>query len=541
MTRQTLTEWNRYCKYLYVASELGLSVDVSRVRFDDDYIAMMDAGVARALDALAAIEAGAISNRDEGRMVGHYWLRSPDLAPMEAVRHEIRATHDAVRAFARRVSDGEVGGAHGSFLDLIHVGIGGSAVGTQLLCDAWRSESDKININFLDNSDPDGVDRVLGRLRAGLGRALISVVSKSGVTPTPWHVMLELEDTYQKAGLEFARHALATTVPGSQLDIRAVEQGWLARFPMWDWVGGRTSVMSAVGLLPAAVQGADIGSFLDGAATMDSLTRVRAPRRNPAVMLALMWYWLGSGHGQKDMVVLPYSDRLASVPRWIQQLVMESVGKRLDRAGRTVHQGLTVYGNKGSTDQHTYMQQLRDGTPDFFVTFIRVHQERKGAPIEIVPGVTLGDHLFGGLEGTRAALYARGRDSITITLTDTGTRSLGALIALYERAVGLYAELINVNAYHQPGVDKYAAQPVLTLQLAVLAQLRIAKTPQTAKQLADAVGQPDQVETVYKLLEHQTFSDKRGVLADGKAPPDTRFSLLQPAATSTAWRGEPAG
>jgi glucose-6-phosphate isomerase len=188
------------------------------------------------------------------------------------------------------------------------------------------------------------------------------------------------------------------------------------------------------------------------------------------------------------------------------------------------------------------LQQLRDGKPNFFVTFLRVHQEREGTPVELEPDVTLGDHLFGGLEGTRAALYDRGRDSITITLINTGPRSLGALIALYERAVGLYAELINVNGYHQPGVDKYAAQPILALQRAVLTQLKIVKTPQTAEQVADAIGQPDQVETVYKLLEHLALSGGRAVLADGQAPHDTRFfSSLQSASLSGAMGGGAGG
>lgn len=91
MTRQGPTQWNRYCEYLHVASELGFSLDVSRVRFDDNYIAMMDDPIARALDAMKTIETGVIANRDEGRMVGHYWLRSPDLAPTEAIRDEIHA------------------------------------------------------------------------------------------------------------------------------------------------------------------------------------------------------------------------------------------------------------------------------------------------------------------------------------------------------------------------------------------------------------------------------------------------------------------
>ena len=153
------------------------------------------------------------------------------------------------------------------------------------------------------------------------------------------------------------------------------------------------------------------------------------------------------------MVILPYKDRLLLFSRYLQQLVMESLGKELDRNGKIVHQGIAVYGNKGSTDQHAYVQQLREGVPNFFATFIQVRRDRDSAPIEVEPGTTSGDYLLGFLLGTRRALYENDRDSITITIDRVCPESVGALIALYERAVGLYAELVNVNAYHQPGVE----------------------------------------------------------------------------------------
>jgi glucose-6-phosphate isomerase len=182
---------------------------------------------------------------------------------------------------------------------------------------------------------------------------------------------------------------------------------------MWDWVGGRTSETSAVGLVPAALSGFPVREILDGARTMDAATRERRTSGNPAALLALMWHHAGAGRGSKDMVVLPYCDRLLLFSRYLQQLVMESLGKEKDRAGRVVHQGIAVYGNKGSTDQHAYVQQLRDGIDNFFVTFIEVLADRRGPSIEVEPDATTGDFLSGFLAGTRQALYEGARESIT--------------------------------------------------------------------------------------------------------------------------------
>ena len=229
------------------------------------------------------------------------------------------------------------------------------------------------------------------------------------------------------------------------------------------------------------------------------------------------------------MVVLPYKDRLLLFSRYLQQLVMESIGKEKDLAGRVVHQGLAVYGNKGSTDQHAFVQQLRDGTPDFFVSFVRVLRDREGASLEVEPGATSGDFLDGLLLGTRRALHESGRPSLTITVRELDARSLGMLIALYERAVGLYASLVGINAYHQPGVEagKKAAAVVLELQrkvLAVLAERGAAGA--TCEELAAAAGAPDEVETVFHLLERLSANPERGVTRrPGPTPFDATYTL----------------
>jgi glucose-6-phosphate isomerase len=281
-----------------------------------------------------------------------------------------------------------------------------------------------------------------------------------------------------------------------------------------------------VGLLPAALQGIDVQALLDGAAAMDEATRRRETRRNPAALLALAWHVAGGGRGTKAMVVQPYKDRLLLLSRYLQQLVMESLGKEKDLEGRVVHQGLTVYGNKGSTDQHAFVQQLRDGTPDFFVTFVRVLKDREGESPEVEAGATSGDFLDGLLLGTRRALFESGRPSLTITIRDLTPRTLGMLIALHERAVGLYASLIGINAYHQPGVEagKKAAASVLDLQRKVVAALRErGATGGTCEELAAAAGTPEEVETVFHVLERLAANPDRGV---SRRPGPTPFAAV---------------
>jgi glucose-6-phosphate isomerase len=222
------------------------------------------------------------------------------------------------------------------------------------------------------------------------------------------------------------------------------------------------------------------------------------------------------------MVVLPYKDRLLLLGRYLQQLVMESIGKRVDLKGKRVDQGLTVYGNKGSTDQHAYVQQLRDGVHNFFVVFVRV-LESGGSKLEVEGGVRAGDYLHGFLLGTREALYENERESLTITIPRVDAVTVGGLIALFERAVGLYAGLIGINAYDQPGVEagKKAASSVLALQARVVAAL--SGVARTADQIAAAIGAPESAETVYLLLEHLAANGRARMFADEEDPGRSTF------------------
>jgi glucose-6-phosphate isomerase len=498
--------WQRYQKYLYWNETLDLSIDISRMNFGDDFFATLEPKLQHAYQQMAELESGAIANPDEKRMVGHYWLRTPELAPGR-IGISIRSTLKDIQNFASQLHDGQIIPERGGqFRNLLLIGIGGSALGPQFVTQALSDPaSDKMQVYFFDNTDPDGIDRTLQRIGDGLSETLVIVISKSGGTKETRNGMLEAQAAYHEMGLYFGRHAVAITEKGSQLDKVAEGERWLARFPMWDWVGGRTSELSAVGLLPAALQGFDINGLLEGAAAMDEATRSRETSQNPAALLAAMWFYATNGRGEKDMVILPYKDRLELFSRYLQQLVMESLGKEKDLGGNVVHQGIAVYGNKGSTDQHAYVQQLREGVPNFFATFIEVLQSRHNDGIEVEPGITSGDYLAGFLHGTRRALYENGRESMTITVRNVDAHTVGKLIALYERAVGLYGFLVNINAYHQPGVEagKKAAQSLIELQQHVMDTLRDNFTQSySAAAIAAQMGQADDAEAIFHVLRH---------------------------------------
>lgn len=176
--------WNRFKQHYLNINELDFAIDISRINFGDNFFAEMDPQMQRAYTAMKALEGGAISNPDEGRMVGHYWLRNPALAPNAEISAEIQACLAKIKQIASNVHTGEIQGANGAFKNLLVIGIGGSALGPQFVADALGSpKTDKIKLFFFDNTDPNGLDRTLEALDGELGQTLSVVISKSGGTP----------------------------------------------------------------------------------------------------------------------------------------------------------------------------------------------------------------------------------------------------------------------------------------------------------------------------------------------------------------------
>ena len=437
-------------------SDLGFTIDIERMGIPSIELEEWKF----AFEFLTHLEAGAIANPDEGRQVGHYWLRNPSIAPPEVSE----AISESWASLSRLVAEAKEQG----FMTMVMVGIGGSALGPQLLMDALGQADDQMRILFIDNTDPDGMDRIFAQIDPV--STLVAVLSKSGGTKETRNAMLEMRRYFEQSSVDFPSRAIAVTVEGSALYELATRETWFGILPLWPWVGGRTSITGMVGLLPLAMAGLDWQSFLNGAEIMDTWTRT-FNLNNPAMLLAEAWRHAGNAKGDRSMVVLPYKDRLVLFGRYLQQLVMESLGKRLNMQGDVVQQGLTVYGNKGSTDQHAFIQQLREGPDDFFVNFIGVLTDRDGESLMVEADVTAGDYLMGFLIGTRNALSEAGRRSLTMVVQELNPQTLGALIALFERAVTLYAARLGINAYHQPGVEagKKAASQALILQRKILA------------------------------------------------------------------------
>ena len=255
--------WQSYNQSLLRYPQFGFSLDLSLMDIAPGYIEALAPKIAKAFADMVAVESGAIANPDEGRMVGHYWLRNADLAPTKELKKAITEPIAALKDFAEKVHAGNITPpSGGTFQQVLLIGIGGSALGPQLVSEAIGQNA-RLPLYFFDNTDPAGMDAVIAKLSTvGLAKTLVLVISKSGGTAETRNGMLEAKAAWEAAGLDFGRHAAAVTGTGSKLDQYAKQLGFIATFPMEDWIGGRTSVLSTVGLVPAALQGLDIDALL---------------------------------------------------------------------------------------------------------------------------------------------------------------------------------------------------------------------------------------------------------------------------------------
>ena len=502
----TNVQWDRFCDLLWFNDQLDMWIDVSRMNLNSCDIDSIKQNFIKAILSMEEIEKGSIANKDENRLVGHYWLRSPDMAPTEDLTNAINNEISAIRDFGRDILNGYIKtSSNKKFTDVLWIGIGGSGLGPLLIIESIKKIDKGLNFHFIDNIDPCGIEDTLNKINKTIETTLFVVVSKSGNTIEPQIAMDQVRNYFNQTGADWSKQSVAITMKNSKLDNIARNENWIHSFDLPDWVGGRTSITGAVGLLPIALIDENISEFLKGASVMDKLTRNCELKNNPAGLLALSWLVAGQGKGCRDMVVIPYNDRLQVFSRYLQQLIMESLGKKENRIGEIVNQGIAVYGNKGSTDQHAYVQQLRDGVDNFFVTFIEVLKDSDN--IKSLNKKHPGDFLSGFLQGTRNALTEGNRQSLMITINEFNLLSLGSLVALFERAVGIYAEFININAYNQPGVEagKIAAANVISLQEKVIKLLNNGE-PKTILDLYNLIPNSSE-ETIFLILRHLSKND----------------------------------
>ena len=515
-----LNQWNRFSKYLWFNEELKFWLDISKINFDETQLNDFEEKFKDVFESINSLENGSISNYSENRQVGHYWLRNSSLSPDIEIKKNIDNQVLEIKNFSIKILKGEIKSiSDEKFKNVLWVGIGGSALGPLLIIESLQKEHFGLNFHFIDNVDPFLINEKLNKLKDEFSSTLIVIVSKSGGTPEPRIAMDAIQKEFKNYGLNSSSNSVAITMRDSALYKKAKSENWLDIFDMPDWVGGRTSITSAVGLLPLSLIGDDIETFLRGASQMDEATRCIDIMNNPAALLAISWYLSGKGIGLRDMVVLPYRDRLQVFSKYLQQLVMESLGKKFDRSGNLVNQGITVFGNKGSTDQHAYVQQLRDGLDNFFCIFIELLDTPLNHNSNSFENPK--DYLSGFLQGTRSALSSEGRQSITITINKLNSYTLGALIALFERTVSFYAELININAYDQPGVEagKKAAAIVLDTQKQVINILN-ANNKISFKEIITKLEKTNP-ETIFFILRQMCFENDLFTVNGDWSKPET--------------------
>ena len=507
MNKHNLINWKKFSNYLWFNDELNIWIDISKIDFNEEEFESINNKFVNVFKALDELENGSIANIDEKRQVGHYWLRNSSIAPNHILRNKIDSEILNIKEFGNQILEGKIlNKRNQKYTDVLWIGIGGSGLGPLLIVDSLKKSSLGLNFSFIDNIDPFLIKEKLIELNDRLSSTLFVIVSKSGGTPEPRIAMDIIRKNVEEKGINWNSQAIAITMSGSKLYKKASKENWLRIFDLPDWVGGRTSITSSVGLLPLVFIRENIDNFLKGASKMDEISRSKEIKKNPAALLAASWYFSGEGCGKRDMVVLPYRDRLQVFSKYLQQLVMESLGKKLDRTGNIVHQGISVFGNKGSTDQHAYVQQLRDGLDNFFCTFI----ESLDMPHDL-NNFDLEDpksYLSGFLQGTRTALSKEGRQSVTITISEFNTFTLGAIIALFERAVSFYAELVDINAYDQPGVEagKKAAADIILIQQKI--KILFDKNEVLTIEEIDKCLEISDPETIFLILRQMCFNNK---------------------------------
>jgi glucose-6-phosphate isomerase len=372
----------------------------------------------------------------------------------------------AIRTFAEGL-----GQAHDHVLVL---GIGGSALGTKALLNALRppawNELDDEGRDFfprltvLENIDPVSVAAALGRIDPR--RVLVNVISKSGGTAETMAQYLVVRAWLEQAlGPAAYRHLVFTTDPARGALRELAQRERIATLDVPPDVGGRFSVLSPVGLLPAALVGIDIEGLLEGAGRALDRSEADDLLQNPAALYAALHWEADVALGANVHVVMPYADQLRNFAEWYRQLWAESLGKRVDRGGRTVNVGPTPVAAVGATDQHSQVQLFMEGPFDKVITFVTV--ENFGQDVEIprpsasalpsdleyLPGHTLGELLQAEYRATSAALTQMGRMNCTLRLPDLSAATVGEALMFLQVATGYAGVWYGIDPFDQPGVE----------------------------------------------------------------------------------------
>ena len=484
-------------------------VDYSKNRITRETLPLLrelaeQAGLRKATEAYFG---GEPINETEGRAVLHTALRSSGGADPAGVQSEVREVKAQMRAFCEAVIGGAKKGYTGkAFTDVVNIGIGGSDLGPVMVTEALKYYANHLRVHFVSNVDGDHVHEALRQLDPET--TLFVVVSKSFTTQETLSNALTIKKWFlEHANPEdVALHFAAVSTNTAMLDEFGISNDQV--FPMWDWVGGRFSLWSAVGLSIALAIGFDhFEALLAGAGKMDDHFRTAPWEENLPVILALLSIWYNNFYGAETEAIIPYTQYLHRLPAYLQQGIMESNGKSTDRSGKRVgyQTGTIIWGEPGTNSQHAFFQLIHQGTKLIPADFIGYKHSLYGdrdhhlklmanffAQTEaLMNGKEAGEvreELAGkGME--QAALerlvpfkvFEGNKPTNTLLIERLTPESLGALVALYEHKIFVQGVVWNIFSYDQWGVE--LGKQLATAILAELESSQVGKHDGSTAQL----------------------------------------------------------
>lgn len=438
-----------------VPSACSISLDMSRQRFTQaQFEQLLALGNEKGLlKAEAEMQSGAVVNPSENRQALHTALRDP--SPQAPHHEEVAATLQRIAKLAREIRTGNWKGSTGlPITDVINVGIGGSEMGPKAVWHALQPKKPDIHLHFLSAADGVQFDRITANVDAN--RTLVVVSSKSFTTretAANAAAILQWLKDHGIAGSALSHHMVLVTA-----NLQAAEKMELPLanvFPMWNWVGGRFSVWSAIGLPLAVALGEEVfREFLLGAHEMDQHALRTPIEQNLPALMALLEYGNIRFHGIQSLAFLPYDERLRVLVDWLQQLEMESLGKSVPQgaAGKSTWTGLAVWGGHADEGQHSYFQWLREGTCCNCIDIVSCNHPGH-AHTELSRVLAANAHAQAEALVTRPEGSAYFNAVNSLELESLTARSLGAFMALYEHKTTMLGTLFGINPFDQPGVE----------------------------------------------------------------------------------------
>ena len=455
-------------------------VDYSKNRIDEETMKLLVqlADECHLKEAIEKYFGGDLINNTEKRAVLHTALRAPENSVINVdgknVMPEVAAVKHKIKQFSEEVISGKRKGYTGkAFTDVVNIGIGGSDLGPAMVTEALKFYKNHLNVHFISNVDGDHVFETIKHLNPET--TLIVIVSKTFTTLETLSNALTVKEWFLKSGSEkdIAKHFVAVSTNLQEIDKFGIDPDNV--FPMWDWVGGRFSLWSAVGLSIALSVGYDnFEKLLKGAHAMDEHFRTAPFEKNIPVVLALLSVWYNNFYGAESQAIIPYTQYLQRFAAYLQQGIMESNGKQTDRDGNAIpyQTGVIIWGEPGTNSQHAFFQLIHQGTKLIPTDFIGFKHSLHGnadhhnklmanffAQTEaLLKGKTeaevrkeMGDKVNEALVPFK--VFTGNRPTTSFLIDKLTPESLGSLIAMYEHKIFVEGVIWNIYSYDQWGVE----------------------------------------------------------------------------------------